>query len=150
MADTKKATKTKSTEIWTAEEKAAMQEHAKDQKRRSGKATEADGLADLQAKIAEMPDAERAIAERIHAIVTKTAPGLAPKTYYGMPAWAKDGKVICFFQPKSKFKVRYNTLGFQPDATLDDGAMWPTSWAITKLTAADEERIAKLVKQSVG
>ena len=150
MADTKKATKTKSTEIWTAEEKAAMQEHAKDQKRRSGKATEADGLADLQAKIAEMPDAERAIAERIHAIVTETAPGLAPKTYYGMPAWAKDGKVICFFQPMSKFKVRYNTLGFQPDATLDDGAMWPTSWAITKLTAKDEERIAELVKQSVG
>ena len=150
MADTKKATKAKSTEIWTDEEKAAMQEHAKDQKRRAGKATAADGLADLQAKIAEMPDAERAIAERIHAIVTETAPELAAKTYYGMPAWAKDGKVICFFQPMSKFKVRYNTLGFQPDAALDDGAMWPTSWAITKLTPADEDRIAKLVKQSVG
>jgi len=150
MPETKKATKAKSTEIWTDEEKAAMQEHAKDQKRRSGKSTDADGLADLQAKIAEMPDADRVIAERIHAIVSKAAPGLVPRTYYGMPAWAKDGKVICFFQPKAKFKVRYNTLGFQPDAKLDDGTMWPTSWAITKLTAADERQIEALVKQSVG
>jgi len=165
MTETKTAAaKAKKSDIWTDEEKAAMQEHAKDQKRRSDaegfealfsdlpptKATEADGLADLLAKIAEMPDADRLIAERIHAIVTKVAPGLAPRTYYGMPAYAKDGKVICFFQAKAKFKVRYATLGFQPDAKLDDGQMWPTSWAITKLTAADEERIAELVKRSVS
>ena len=150
MAATKKTTKAASSEVWTDEEKAAMQEHAKDQKRRAGKPSEADGLADVLSKIAEMPEADRAIAERIHAIVQEAAPGLTPRTYYGMPAYAKDGKVICFFQAKAKFKVRYSTLGFQPDAKLDDGAMWPTSWAITKLTPADEGRIAKLVKQSVG
>ncbi|HEY8134459.1 MAG TPA: DUF1801 domain-containing protein, partial [Candidatus Limnocylindrales bacterium] len=90
---------------------------------------------------------------RIHAIVTATAPDLTPKTYYGMPAWAtpgKDGKVICFFQPASKFKVRYCTLGFQPDAKLDEGNMWPTSWALTKLTAADEKKIAAMVRKAVG
>ena len=150
MPETKKETQASSTEIWTDEEKAAMQDHARDQKRRSAKASPEDGLNDLLAKIEEMPDADRVIAERIHAIVKASAPHLTPRTYYGMPAWAKDGKVIVFFQPKAKFKVRYTTLGFQPDATLDDGTMWPTSWAITTLTAADEKRIAELVKKSAG
>ena len=150
MAATKKETQHSSTEVWTDEEKAAMQEHAKDQKRRSAKGSPEDGLNDLLTKIAEMPDDDRVIAERIHAIVSATAPDLTPRTYYGMPAWARDGKVIVFFQAKAKFKVRYSTLGFQPDATLDDGTMWPTSWAITTLTAADEKRVAELIKQSVG
>jgi uncharacterized protein YdhG (YjbR/CyaY superfamily) len=113
----------------------------------------AEGEKELLAKVAEMNDSERSMAVRIHAIVTATAPDLTPKTYYGMPAWAtpgKDGKVICFFQPASKFKVRYCTLGFQPDAKLDEGNMWPTSWALTKLTAADEKKIAAMVRKAVG
>jgi uncharacterized protein YdhG (YjbR/CyaY superfamily) len=102
------------------------------------------------AKIAEMPESDRVMAERIHAIVKENAPELAPKTWYGMPAYARDGKVICFFQAADKFKARYATFGFNDDARLDDGTMWPTSWALTKLTPADEKTIAALVKKSVS
>ena len=97
-----------------------------------------------------MPEADRALAERVHAIVTASAPSLVPKTYYGMPAYARDGKVICFFQAASKFKVRYATFGFQPDANLTDGNMWPVAFALTKLTSADEARISALVKKAVS
>jgi uncharacterized protein YdhG (YjbR/CyaY superfamily) len=132
------------TSEWTAEEKAAMKERAREMK------AGADGEADLLAKIAEMPDDDRAVAQRIHEIVREVAPSLTARTYYGMPAWAKDGKVLVFFQPKAKFKARYSTLGFQDTALLDDGAMWPTSWGITTLTKADEARIADLVRRAVG
>jgi len=150
-----KGTSTQNTagESWTDDEVAAMQEHAKELKTarsRAGKANKDDGEQDVIAKIAEMPDDDRAIAETIHAIVKEHAPSLAPRTYYGMPAYARDGKVICFFQPKSKFKARYSTLGFNDDANLDDGTMWPTSWALTVLTPADEARIVELVKRSVS
>src|SRR4051794_35721299 len=127
---TKQGTKTTaargSKNVWTDEERAAMQESARERKtasRRDPAAERAEGEADVRAKIAEMPQPDRSMAERIHTLVTTAAPSLAPRTYYGMPAYARDGKVICFFQPKSKFKVRYSTLGFQPDATLDDGEM---------------------------
>jgi uncharacterized protein YdhG (YjbR/CyaY superfamily) len=133
---------------FTAEERAAMQERARELKAASRRG--ADGERDLLDKIAELPEADRVMAERIHALVTESAPSLTPRTYYGMPAWAKDGKVLCFFQPASKFKARYATFGFNDDASLDDGAMWPTSWALTQLTDADAERIAALVKQAVG
>ena len=104
----------------------------------------------MRAKIAEMPTPDREMGERIHALVTETAPILVPRTYYGMPAYAKDGKVICFFKPASKFKVRYSTFEFQPDARLDDGEMWPVSFAVTKLTAGVVSRIAELVKKAAG
>jgi uncharacterized protein YdhG (YjbR/CyaY superfamily) len=104
---------------------------------------------DVLAKIAEMPKADRVLAERIHAIVTDVAPDLSPRTWYGMPAYAKDGKVLCFFQPARKFKTRYATLGFNDAAALDDGAMWPVAYALTELTAADEARIGALVKKAV-
>jgi uncharacterized protein YdhG (YjbR/CyaY superfamily) len=133
---------------FTAEERAAMQERARELKAASRRG--ADGERDLLDKIAEMPGPDRVMAERIHAVVTASAPSLTPRTYYGMPAWAKDGKVLCFFQPASKFKARYATFGFNDDAQLDDGEMWPTSWALTELTDADAERIAALVKQAVG
>jgi uncharacterized protein YdhG (YjbR/CyaY superfamily) len=133
---------------FTAEEKAAMKERAQEtRKARSGKA---DGESDVLAKIAEMSEADRAIAERIHALVKATAPDLAPRTWYGMPAYAKAGKVLCFFQPADKFKERYATFGFSAEANLDDGAMWPTSFALKKLTAAEEKRIGALVKKAVG
>jgi uncharacterized protein YdhG (YjbR/CyaY superfamily) len=128
---------------FTAEERAAMRERAREAKAGSGEA-------DLLAKIAEMPEADRALAERIHAIVTASAPDLSPKTWYGMPAYAKDGKIVCFFQPASKFKARYATFGFEATANLDDGTMWPTAFALMDLTAADEDRIAALVKQAVS
>ena len=152
MADTKKTTKASaSSEIWTDAEREAMKEHAKEQKAAAKRGRdEAEGERDVLAKIDEMPPEDRVIAERIHAIVKEHAPGLMPRTYYGMPAYAREGKVICFFQPKAKFKARYATLGFNDDARLDDGTMWATSWALTKLTAADEARIVKLVKQSVS
>jgi uncharacterized protein YdhG (YjbR/CyaY superfamily) len=108
------------------------------------------GEKDLLAKVAEMPKADRVMAERLHEIVTASAPSLSPKTWYGMPAYARDGKVVCFFQSADKFKARYATLGFSDEANLDDGAMWPTSFALKQLTAADEKRIAKLVKQAVS
>jgi uncharacterized protein YdhG (YjbR/CyaY superfamily) len=128
---------------FTAEERAAMKERAKELK--SGGAN---GEQDVLEKIAEMPEADRAMAERIHAIATKA--GLAPRTWYGMPAYAKDGKVVCFFQSAQKFKARYATLGFSDSANLDDGAMWPTSFALRKLTAADAKRIAALVRQAAA
>ena len=142
-----------SARVWTDEERAAMQESARERRaalRRSPADERAEGEAELQAKIAEMPDDDRAMAERIHAIVTAAAPTLVPRTYYGMPAYALGGKVICFFQPKSKFKVRYSTIGFQPDARIDDGDMWPIAFAVTRLSAGVEARIVELVKKAAG
>ena len=132
---------------FTAEERAAMKERARELK---AAAANADGESDLLAKIAEMPDAERAMATRLHAIITAAAPSLSPKTWYGMPAYARDGKVVCFFQSASKFKTRYLTLGFSDAAHLDDGAMWPTTFALLQLTAAEEARISALVKQAIS
>ena len=142
----------KSAETFTKEEREAMRERARELKAEARRSeSRADGERDLQEKIAEMPEADRELATRIHAIVTKTAPGLLPKTWYGMPAYANDdGKVVCFFQSADKFKSRYATLGFNADAKLDEGSMWATSFALTKLTAADEKRIATLVKKAVG
>ena len=138
-------------EGWTVEERAAMKEHAKELKAAAKRgAARADGEADVLAKIAEMPEPDRAIAERIHEVVKANAPELDPRTWYGMPAYAKDGKVLCFFQAADKFKARYATFGFNDVANLDDGAMWPTSWALTKLTAADEKRIGELVKKATS
>jgi uncharacterized protein YdhG (YjbR/CyaY superfamily) len=142
-----------SANVWTDEERAAMQASAKERKaasRRDPVAERADGEADVRAKIAGMPTADRVMGERIHELVTTTAPSLAPKTYYGMPAYAKDGKVICFYKPASKFKVRYSTFEFQPDARLDDGEMWPVSFAVTELTPRTEARIAELVKKATS
>lgn len=142
--------------VWTDEERAAMQASARERKtasKRSPDEARADGLNDLQASVAKMPEAERAMADRIHVIVTAAAPSLVPKTYYGMPAYAragKDGKVICFFKNKSKFKVRYSTFGFQPDASLDDGEMWPTEFAVIKLTPSVEAKISNLVRKAAG
>jgi uncharacterized protein YdhG (YjbR/CyaY superfamily) len=133
-------------ETFTAEERAAMRERAKEAKAARNRA---DGESDLLAKIAEMPKSDRVMGERIHAIVTDNAPDLEPKTWYGMPAYARDGKVVCFFKAASKFKERYATFGFNEAASLDDGAMWPTSYALTELTAADEKKIAALVKKAV-
>jgi uncharacterized protein YdhG (YjbR/CyaY superfamily) len=138
---------------FTAEERAAMKERARElkaQARRGSRASKADGESDLLAKIAEMPEADRAMAERIHALVTASAPELTPRTWYGMPAYAKDGDVVCFFQSAHKFKARYATLGFSDKANLDDGAMWPTSFALKELTAAEEARIGELVKKAVS
>jgi uncharacterized protein YdhG (YjbR/CyaY superfamily) len=135
-----------SSKRFTAEERAAMKERAQELKASSSRA---EGARALLAKIAEMPKPDRAIAERIHAIVEASAPDLSPRTWYGMPAYAKDGKVVCFFQSADKFKSRYATFGFSDDANLDEGAMWPTSWALRKLTAADEKKIAALVKKAV-
>ncbi len=132
------------------EEKAAMRERAKEVKAGGRKGGKVDGEADLLAKVAEMPPADRVMAERIHAIVRKVAPVLEPKTWYGMPAWALDGKVVCFFKSADKFKSRYATLGFEEQARIDEGTMWPTSFGITKLTEADEGLIAELVKRAVG
>jgi uncharacterized protein YdhG (YjbR/CyaY superfamily) len=158
MNDTQKSAKDatatgKTSEEWTAEERAAMKERAKELKtatRRGSRAGKADGERDVLDKIAEMPEPDRAMAERIHAVVTASAPTLTPRTWYGMPAYAKGGKVVCFFTPASKFKDRYATFGFNADANLDDGTMWPTAFALTKLTAADEARIAELVKRAVS
>jgi uncharacterized protein YdhG (YjbR/CyaY superfamily) len=145
------AQKTAKSEIWTAEEKAAMKEAVVEAKRAAKRgADDAAGEADVLAKIAEMPEPDRSMAARIHEIVKAAAPELASKTWYGMPAYTKDGKSICFFQPASKFKVRYSTFGFQPDAHLDDGAMWPNAFALLKLTPEVEKRITALVKQAAG
>ena len=141
------------TKVWTDVEREAMKESARERKsqaRVSPEEERAAGEAEVQAKFAEMAPAERAIAEKIHEIVASTAPDLVPRTYYGMPAYAKAGKVICFFQPASKFKVRYNTFGFQPDAKLDDGDMWANAFAVTRLTPKVEARITELVKKAVG
>lgn len=137
---------------FTAEERAAMKERATEVKaeRRAKTAGKADPEADLLAKIAEMPEADRVIAERLHAIVKEEAPELTPRTWYGMPAYAKGGKVVCFFQAAAKFSARYATLGFNDTAQLDDGAMWPTAFALTGLDAAEEARIRALVKRAAG
>ena len=150
MEDTKDSAK--ASDGFTAEEREAMQERAREAKSasRGSKADKAGGENDLLAKIAEMPEPDRSLAERVHAIVMASAPGLSPRTWYGMPAYAKDGKVICFFQAASKFKVRYATFGFQSDAKVDDGSMWPVAFALTELTAADEARIGALVKKAVS
>jgi uncharacterized protein YdhG (YjbR/CyaY superfamily) len=140
------------TESWTDEERAAMQERARELKsaaRRGPRTAAADGERDVLAKIAEMLEPDRAMAERIHAVVRSSAPDLMPRTWYGMPAYARDGKVVCFFQAADKFKPRYATFGFNDTANLDDGTMWPTAFALTELTAADEARIGALVKKAV-
>ena len=137
----------KKSEGFTAEERTAMRERARELK---AEARRADGESAVLAKIAEMSDTDRAMAERVHAIVSKAAPGLAPRTWYGMPAYAKDGKVVCFFQGAAKFKARYATIGFSDKANLDEGTMWPTAFALTKLTKADEKTIADLVKQAAS
>src|SRR5262245_22858406 len=138
---------------FTDEERAAMKERAQELKaeaRRGPRANKADAERDVLAKIAEMPEPDRAMAERLHAIVKASAPALSPKTWYGMPAYAKDGKVVCFFQSAQKFKTRYATVGFSDTANLDEGPMWPTAFALRELTAADEARIAALVKKAVS
>jgi uncharacterized protein YdhG (YjbR/CyaY superfamily) len=158
MKDTQKSAKgttatTKKSKVFTDEERAAMQARAKEVKaeaRRGPRAQKADGESDVLAKIAEMPEPDRAMAERLHAIIKASAPALSPKTWYGMPAYAKDGKVICFFTSADKFKSRYATFGFNDTANLDEGAMWPTSFALKELTAADEARIGALVKKAVS
>ena len=143
----------KTAKAFTADERAAMKERTqelKTQARRSSRAKKADGESDVLAKIAEMPEPDRAIAERLHAIVKASGPMLSPRTWYGMPAYAKDDKVVCFFRPAHKFKDRYATLGFNDKANLDEGAMWPVAFALTELTAADEATIAALVKKAVS
>ena len=125
-----------------------MRERARELKS-AGRGGKADGESDVLAKIAEMPKADRVLAERLHALIKASAPALSPRTWYGMPAYAKDGDVVCFFQSAQKFKSRYATFGFSDKAKLDDGAMWPTAFALTKLTAADEARIGALVKKAV-
>jgi len=139
--------------IWTKEEQAAIQESARERKKQAKLTPEeerAAGEQEVQAKIAEMPEPDKAMAARIHALVLDAAPTLIPRTYYGMPAYAKDGKTMCFFQPKSKFKVRYATFGFQPDALIDDGELFPVAFAVMKLTPAAEKRIVDLVKRAVS
>ena len=155
MADTKRSSSAKASgDVLSKEERAAMQETVRERKKAAKLSPEeqaAAGEADVQAKIAEMVEDDRAMAARIHEIVLATAPALVPRTFYGMPAYARDGKVICFFQAKSKFKVRYSTFGFQPDAKLDERTeMWPTAFALTRLTASNEKRIAELVKKAAG
>lgn len=147
------ATTSSKSEGFTEDERAAMKERARELKaeaRRGARTDTADGESDVLAKIAEMPQPDRRMAERIHALVKSSAPGLLPKTWYGMPAYARDGKVICFFQSAQKFKSRYATLGFSDQANLDDGAMWPTSFALKELTAEAEARIVALLKQAVS
>jgi uncharacterized protein YdhG (YjbR/CyaY superfamily) len=158
MNDTEKSAKNttaknKTYEGFTDEERNAMKERAKELKapaRRGSRGGKPDGESEVRAKIAEMTEPDRGLAERLHAVIKASAPGISPTTWYGMPAYAKDGKVICFFQPAQKFKTRYATLGFSDKANLDEGAMWPVYYALTELTAADEERIGALVKKAVS
>ncbi len=156
MKDTQKSAKRtaavdKASKGFTADEKAAMRERAKELKAEArANSDKAEGERALLAKIAEMTEPDRAMAKRLHAIVKASAPDLSPKTWYGMPAYAKDGKIVCFFTPADKFKARYATFGFNDDANLDEGTMWPTSFALKKLTAADEARIGALVKKAVS
>lgn len=136
---------------FTDEERAAMKERARELKAEArANKNKAEGESDVLAKIAELPEPERAMAERLHALIKASAPTLSPQTWYGMPAYAKDGKVVCFFQSAHKFKSRYATLGFSDAANLDEGAMWPTSFALKELTAAEEARISALVKKAVS
>ncbi|HEV3289033.1 MAG TPA: DUF1801 domain-containing protein [Streptosporangiaceae bacterium] len=159
MNDTQKSAKSttatgKKFEGFTDEERGAMKDRAQELKaagRRGPRAGKADGESEVLAKIAEMPEPDRTMGERLHAVIKASAPALAPRTWYGMPAYTKDGKIVCFFQPAQKFKTRYATLGFNDAANLDEGAMWPTAFALTtELTAADEARIGALVKKAVG
>ncbi len=155
MTDTKTSAQSTTAEGsskgFSKDEKAAMRERAKELKAESRRSSDrAEGQRDLLAKIAEMPAPDRAMAERIHAIVTAAAPDLDPKTWYGMPAYAKNGKLVCFFKAASKFDSRYATFGFEEAAKLDDGTMWPTSYALTELTAADEAKIGALVKKAAS
>jgi uncharacterized protein YdhG (YjbR/CyaY superfamily) len=136
---------------FTDEERAAMRERARELKAAARpRAGKADGEGEVLAKIAELPEPDRSLAERLHAIIKATAPALSPRTWYGMPAYARDDKVVCFFQSAQKFKTRYATLGFSDQAHLDEGDMWPTAFALKRLTAAEEARIAALVKKAVG
>ncbi|HEY3063045.1 MAG TPA: DUF1801 domain-containing protein [Chloroflexota bacterium] len=158
MKDTQKSAKrTTATDTsfdgLTSDERAAVKERVKEMKaaaRRGPRADKADGESEVLAKIADMQDSDRVMAERLHAVIKASAPALSPKTWYGMPAYAKDGKVVCFFQSAQKFNTRYATFGFSDEAHLDEGNMWPNAYALTKLTAADEARIAALVKKAVS
>jgi uncharacterized protein YdhG (YjbR/CyaY superfamily) len=158
MKDTKKSAKNttandKKFEGFTDEERGAMKERAQELKaaaRRGPRVDKADGESAVLAKIAEMPEPDRAMGERLHAVIKASAPALSPRLWYGMPAYAKDGKVVCFFQSAQKFNTRYATFGFSDEANLDEGAMWPTAFALTELTAADEARIGALVKKAVS
>ena len=145
MAEKKTATK-----AFTDEERLAMKERAAEQKAAARRSDRADGERDVLAKIAEMAKPDRSLAERIHAIVKASAPALSPRLWYGMPAYARDRQVVCFFQSAQKFKTRYATFGFSDKAKLDEGAVWPVAFALTELTAADEARIAALVKKAVS
>jgi uncharacterized protein YdhG (YjbR/CyaY superfamily) len=157
-SDTQKSSKSttaakKKSNGFADEERAAMKERAQElkaQARRGPRASKADGESDVLAKIAEMSEPDRAMAERLHALITTSAPDLSPRTWYGMPAYAKDGNVVCHFQSAQKFKTRYATLGFSDKANLDEGAMWPTSFALKELTATTEAQVAALVKQAVS
>ncbi len=151
MSDKKKSTQGTSTglsKLLSDEERAAMKETLKE--RRRALSGDADGESDVLAKIAEMPEPDRGMAKRLHAVIKASAPTLSPKTWYGMPAYAKDGKIVCFFQSGQKFKSRYATIGFQDAANLDDGDIWPTSFALKKLSARAEEKIGKLVKRAAS
>ncbi|MDG4826419.1 DUF1801 domain-containing protein [Asanoa sp. WMMD1127] len=150
MATAKKTTKSTGSgyDGFTEDEKAAMKEHAADMKRAAKKGSAADAEGEIFAKIAEMSDADRPLAEKVHDLVKKNAPDAGFRTWYGMPAYTKNGKIICFFQPALKFKARYSTLGFNEDANLDEGNVWATAFALSKLTAADEKRLGALVKQA--
>ena len=153
MKDTEQSADDQKFEGLSDVERAAMKERTKELKaeaRRGSRAGKADGEREVLDKIAEMPEPDRDMAERLHAVIKASAPDLAPRTWYGMPAYAKDGKVLCFFTPASKFKERYATFGFNATANLDEGNMWPTSWALTELTAAEEARIGELVKKAVS
>ena len=156
MKDKKKSAKRttgNATKGFSDEERAAMKERAQELKaaaRRGPRTANADGESDVLAKIAEMSEPDRAMAERVHAIVKASAPALSPRTWYGMPAYAKDGKVVCFFRSAEKFKDRYATFGFSDKANLDEGAMWPTSFALKELTAAEDKKIGALVKKAVS
>ena len=158
MKDTQKSAKSttatdKSFEGFTDEERAAMKERAQELRaaaRRGPRADKPDGESEVLAKIAEMPEPDRTMGERLHAIIKASTPALSPRLWYGMPAYAKDGKVVCFFQTAKKFNTRYATFGFSDSANLDEGAMWPTAFALTDLTAADEARIGALVKKAVS
>jgi uncharacterized protein YdhG (YjbR/CyaY superfamily) len=147
QASKRSTAKTKTSSSFTAEERAAMKERARELK---AEAHKADAEAAVLAKIAEMPEPDRSMAERLHAIITASAPVLSPKTWYGMPAYAEDGKIVCFFQSADKFKSRYATFGFNDTANLDEGAMWPTAFALRELTTAGEAKIRALVKRAVS
>lgn len=150
MSETQKSAGSRKSGGFTAEERDAMKERAKELRAAGRRGKKADEEGAMLEKIAEMPAAEREMAERLHAVVKANAPALTPKLWYGMPGWAKDGKVLCFFQSAAKFKTRYATFGFNEIANLDEGTMWPTAFALTELTAADEATIGALVKKAVS